>query len=84
MARSIETEIERNYAAFLDMLGGLIRENEGRYALLHDQKLKGLFDGPGDAARAGFALFGDHNYSVQLITDEPADLGFYSHALPAQ
>jgi hypothetical protein len=84
MAHAIEVEIERNYAAFVDMLGELIRDNEGRYALLRDRHLEGLFDSPGDAARAGFAKFGDHNYSIQLVTDEPVDLGFYSHALPAR
>lgn len=84
MAHAIEAEIERNYAAFADMLGELMRKHEGRYALLRDCQLEGLFDTPGDAARAGFAKFGDHNYSIQLVTDEPVDLGFYSHALPAR
>jgi hypothetical protein len=84
MTHSAEAEIERNYAAFLDMLAALMRDNEGRYALLHDRKLEGLFDTPGNAARAGFARFGNRNYSIQLITDEPVDLGFYSHALPSR
>ena len=84
MAHAIEVEIERNYAAFVDMLDELIRDNEGRYALLRDRHLEGLFDSPGEAARAGFAKFGDQNYSIQLVTDEPVDLGFYSHALPSR
>ena len=84
MAHAIEVEIERNYAAFVDMLDELIRDNEGRYALLRDRHLEGLFDSPGEAARAGFAKFGDQNYSIQLVTNEPVDLGFYSHALPSR
>ena len=83
MAYSIESEIERNYAAFLDMLGDLMHTNEGRYALLRERRLEGVFNTPGEAARVGFAKFGDHRYSIQLITDEPVDLGFYSHALPS-
>lgn len=84
MAHAIEGEIERNYAAFVDMLGELMPDNDGRYALLRNRRLEGLFDSPGDAARTGFAKFGDHSYSIQLITDEPVDLGFYSHALPSR
>ena len=84
MAHAIEVEIERNYAAFVDMLDELIRDNEGRYALLRDRHLEGLFDSPGEAARTGFAKFGDQNYSIQLVTNEPVDLGFYSHALPSR
>ena len=83
MGHSIEAEIERNYAAFLDMLGELKRDHEGRYALLRAQRLEGVFDTPGEAARTGFTRFGDHHYSIQLITEEPVDLGFYSHALPS-
>lgn len=83
MAHAIEVEIERNYAAFVDLLAGLLRHDRGRYALLHDRKLEAVFDTPGEAARSGFARFGEGNYSIQLITDEPVDLGFYSHAVSA-
>ncbi|MDE8651734.1 hypothetical protein [Novosphingobium album (ex Liu et al. 2023)] len=81
MAHSIEVEIERNYAAFLDMLERLMLSNNGRYALLHDQVLEGVFDSPGEADRQGFAKFGRGPYSVQLVTDEPVDLGFMSNAI---
>ncbi|MEG3147830.1 hypothetical protein U1839_24535 [Sphingomonas sp. RT2P30] len=81
MAHAIEVEIERNFAAFKDMLGNLLPQNAGRYALLHDQELKGLYTTPGDAERAGYAQFKEAPYSVQLVTDEPIDLGFYSYAL---
>ena len=84
MAHAIEVEIERNYAAFLDIREELLDKDEGRYALLRDRKVEGIFDSPGEAARIGYKKFGDRNYSVQLITDEPVDLGFYSHALPSR
>lgn len=84
MAHAREVEIERNYAAFVGMLGELMARDEGRYALFHDCKLEGVFDTPGQAARSGFAQFGELNYSIQPITDEPVDLGFYSLALPSR
>lgn len=83
MASTREVEIERNYGAFLGLLDNLMIRHEGRYALLRNRKLEGVFDTPGEAVRGGFARFGDHDFSIQLITDDPVDLGFYSHALPA-
>lgn len=82
MAHSIEVEIERNYAVFLDLLPRLLPEEAGRYVLLHDRKLKGIFDRPSEAERAGFEQFGNKPYSIQQVDKEPVDLGFYSYALP--
>jgi hypothetical protein len=81
MARAIEVEIERNYAAFKDMLPKLLAECEGQYALLHNQELKGVYATAGEAERAGYAQFRDMPYSIQLVSAEPVDLGFYSYAL---
>lgn len=81
MAHSINVEIERNYGAFIDMLDELLPADAGRYALLRDQALAGVFDSPGEAERQGFAKFGPAPYSIQLVTDEPVDLGFMSNAI---
>lgn len=81
MPRLIEAEIQRNYAAFVDLLQSLLPANLGRYALVHDQQLEGVFDTPAEAARSGFAKFGDEHYSIQFVTDEPVDLGFMSNAI---
>lgn len=82
MAHTIEVEIERNYAKFLSILNDLLSENFGRYALLKAQKLEGIFDSPAQAERAGYSKFGAEAYSIQEITTEPVDLGFYSYAIP--
>lgn len=81
MPHAIEVEIERNYAVFLDLLNDLLPDSAGKYALLHDQRLEGIFPSPGDAERAGYARFKDAPYSVQLVSREPVDLGFYSYAI---
>lgn len=81
MAHSIEVEIERNYAAFKDMLSDLLPDRLGQYALLHDQKLAGLYPTVGEAERAGYAQFKDEPYSIQLVSQKPVDLGFYSYAI---
>lgn len=81
MAQSIAVEIERNYSAFLSLLTELMPVHVGRYALMHDRMLEGIFDSPGQAEREGFAKFGRDSYSIQLVTDEPVDLGFMSNAI---
>lgn len=82
MAHSIEVEIERNYAAFLDMRERLMQKAAGQYALLRDRGLQGLFKSAAEAEREGYRRFGGDNYSIQQVTSEPIDLGFYSYALP--
>lgn len=81
MGHAIEVEIDRNYAAFKDIMATLPGEASGRYALLHDQKLAGLYASAGDAERAGYARYKDSPYSIQLVSNEPIDLGFFSYAL---
>ncbi|MBE5074301.1 hypothetical protein IM511_08275 [Erythrobacteraceae bacterium E2-1 Yellow Sea] len=82
MTHSIEVEIERNYATFLSLLNELLPKEAGRYMLLQGQKLRGVFDSASQAERAGFEKYGDEPYSIQEISDEPVDLGFYSYAIP--
>ena len=81
MAHAIEVEIERNFAAFQDIMTALPPEANGQYALLHDQQLDGLYPSAGAAERAGYARYQDMPYSIQLVSDEPIDLGFFSYAL---
>lgn len=81
MAHAIEVEIERNFAAFCDMLEDLMKRAAGKYALFQNTQLKGLFDTAGDAERAGYSQFEEEPYSIQLVSDEPIDLGFYSYAV---
>lgn len=80
MAHAIEVEIERNFAVFKDMLDGLIESSAGQYALFHAQQFQGLFPTAGQAGRAGYANFGDKPFSIQLVSKEPVDLGFFSYA----
>ena len=81
MAHAIEVEIDRNYAVFHDIMATLPVAAEGRYALLHDQQLDGLYKTAGDAERAGYARYKDEPYSIQRVSSESVDLGFFSYAL---
>lgn len=73
-------ETERNYAAFMSQLPDLLAAHAGQYALLHGQRIVDYFDNAAAAVMAGVAQFGQGAYSVQEVTAEVENLGFYSYA----
>ena len=81
MPDEIQDAIEQNYSWFQRVLSGLLPAHRGEYALIHNQKLIGLFASPGTAEREGERLFPGGIYSIQPVEDQPIDLGYFSHAL---
>lgn len=75
-------EVDRNYDAFMRVLGSLLPEHRDQLALMRDGQIVEFFDKPGDAYRAGVDRFPDGIFSIQEVTDEPIDLGFWSHVAP--
>ena len=73
-------EVDRNYDVFMRMLSALLPEHRDEYALMRDGKIVGFFKKPGEANRVGVDMFPDGIFSIQEVTDEPIDLGFWSHA----
>jgi hypothetical protein len=74
-----QAEVERNYDAFVRMLGGILEEHRDQLALMRDGRIVAYFERPGEAHRAGIDRFPDGIFSIQEVTDEPIDLGFWSH-----
>jgi hypothetical protein len=72
-------EIDRNYDAFVRMLGAILPDHRDQLALMKEGAIVGFFDKPGEAYRAGLERFSDGIFSIQEVTDEPIDLGFWSH-----
>ena len=70
-------QVDENYIAFKALLGELMRTDPGRTALMQDGKVVACFDTDGDAVTAGRLLGGP--FSIQEITNEPVDLGYFSH-----
>ena len=77
-----QAEVDRNYEAFEALLPGLMRDHAGKWALLHDGALTAAFDTVRDAHLAGVKLYPESWFSVQEITNRPADLGRFSHTVP--
>lgn len=74
------TQLDLNYFAFRSQLPELLRTHAGKYALLYKQQIVSYFDSALDAITAGHEKYGDGEYSVQEVTDEIENLGFYSYA----
>ncbi len=72
-------EVDRNYDAFVRLLASLLPDHRNQYALMRDGRIVRFFDKPGDANREGLSLYPDEIFSIQEVTDEPIDLGFWSH-----
>jgi len=78
---SKEQVVNDNFIAFQQMLPDLMQTQAGKYALLKDQKVVETFDSIGDAIKFAQTKYPDGLYSVQQITRDVEDLGFFSHAI---
>ena len=74
-------QIDMNYDAFQRSLGSILQSHRDEYALLRDCEIIDFFRSVGDAYRAGLARYPDRVFSIQEVTDEPIDLGFWSHVV---
>ena len=72
-------EVDGNYDAFVRTLSKIVHDHRGQFALMRDRKIVDYFDRPGAANIAGQMRFPDGVYSIQEVTDEPIDLGFWSN-----
>jgi hypothetical protein len=75
-----ETEVDRNYDVFERMLPGLLENRRGEIVLMRAGQILSFHISESEALAAGRALFPDGVFSIQEVTDRPADLGFFSHA----
>jgi hypothetical protein len=75
-------EVDQNYDAFVRMLGALLPEHRDQLALMRDGGIVGFYSTPRAALEAAVEKFPDGIFSVQEVTDEPIDLGFWSHVAP--
>ena len=81
MERALEMEIESNFDFFLRRVGSYLPEKKGQFALLRNADVVSFHTTVSAAEMAGAQRFGDGIYSIQEVTDEPVDLGFFSYAV---
>jgi hypothetical protein len=74
-----QREVDRNYDAFMRILGSILQDLRDQLALMREARIVGYFATPREALRAATERFPDGIFSIQEVTDEPIDLGFWSH-----
>lgn len=72
-------QIDQNYDAFQRTLASILPEHRSEHALMRNREIVGYFASAGDAYRAGLVRFPDGVFSIQEVTDDPVDLGLFSH-----
>ena len=72
-------EVNENYDAFSRSLAGLLPDHLGQYAVLRSRQIVDFFTSPAEAYRYGLSAYGPIGFSIQEVTEEPIDLGFFSH-----
>jgi len=76
----LETEILGNREAFRAALPALLAKHAGQHAVYRHRELVRIFDKFGDALAYCGDAFGDRIFSIQEITAEAIDMGWFAHA----
>ena len=79
-SRTQQEEVDLNYEAFKALLPSLLESDQDRFALMHDGAVIACFDTSRDATQTGKQLFEGQCFSVQKVTSQAVDLGYFSHA----
>jgi hypothetical protein len=74
-----EREISQNFEFFQTLVGSLLPQHFGEFALLRDRSIVGLFPSAVAAMSDGHLRFEDGIFSVQRVVNKPLDLGFLSY-----
>ena len=74
----LQKEIDANYEAFLKKLDQYMAMHNEKFALMHQGQVEQFFDTWQDAYNAGNLIHKDALFSVQKVTRQPADLGYFS------
>jgi hypothetical protein len=75
-----KAEVLGNYEVFKAALPDLIRDHAGRYAAYRHGELVQIFDSFREALAYCADAFSDRIFSIQEITAEAIDLGWFAHA----
>jgi hypothetical protein len=75
-----EHEIMRNFEAFQAELPQILPEKSGTFALMHAARIDEFFASLGDAILAGHRKYLNGMFSIQQVSSEALDLGYFSHA----
>ena len=75
---NLEEEVKKNYTFFKSKLPELLARHKGKYIVIRNEEIVGIYDSDVDALLAAKEKFSDEMYSIQQIIGEPVDLGSIS------
>lgn len=75
----LQEVVNANCEAFIRKLPELLRTHPGQFALMRNKEIAGFFPSARTASQHGERTFDDGLFSVQEVTDEVVDLGWFSH-----
>ena len=78
---SQQEEVDKNYEAFQKLLPSIIDAHRNQYALMHNGEIVGFYTTSRDAVNTANRFLAGKPFSIQRVTDESVDLGFFSHAV---
>lgn len=73
--------VDENFRAFRERLPEIINTHAGKFALLREGEIVEYFDTARDAAIYAQKAYPDDLFSIQQVTDQIVDLGYFSHAV---
>jgi hypothetical protein len=79
MSSGKQREIENNFSYFQSIVGSLVSDHAGEFALIRSREIIDFFPSAIDAMSEGHHRFSDGIYSIQRVIDRPLDLGFLSY-----
>ena len=78
---ALQAEIDTNFDNFQRVVGSYLPERKGQWALMRHGNVVSIHPDAGSAEGTGIEQFKDDIFSIQQITDEVVDLGFFSHVV---
>jgi hypothetical protein len=80
--RSKQEEIDKNLAFFLRELPRIPAVYMGKFALIRHEEIISYYDTVADAINSADKIYPDGIFSIQQVTNDAVNLGFYSYAVP--
>lgn len=78
---AIQEEVDRNFEEFEKLLPTIIGLHRDKFALMKDGKILEYFSSAEDARAAASTFIKDGIYSIQHVTDNSINLGFFNNAI---
>lgn len=78
---ALQQEIDVNFDNFQRIVQQYLPARKGEWVLMRHGKIVSFHPSAGSAEGAGMAQYQDDLFSIQEVSDEVVDLGFFSHVV---